>query len=172
MSTRSLFSLLTCIALTLSTAIVDAAVERLDDSASRQYSVSPQRTVLTPANALGDSFGAAQATSATLSFGRINYRLATAKYVGKRARIYLVIPQASSIVTTPAALKLEWRGARVFSNGAGHPGERVLVWQGVITGSWLDEDIDLTMHIDLRHLQTSARAAAGIESYFEIEASP
>jgi hypothetical protein len=172
MSTRTLPTFITCMALLLSASPTMAEVERLDDSGSRQYAVTPQRTVLTPANALGDSFGDAQATGATLSFGRINYRLATAKYVGRRARIYLVIPQANNVVTTPAALKLEWRGTRAFTSGAGRPGDRVLVWQGLIASAWLDEDIDLTLHIDLRHLQNSARATAGFESYFEIEASP
>ena len=176
MSTKTLAQLLAGLALFLVAAPTAAAVERLDDSGSRHYAVLPQRTVLTPANAsgvaFGDSLGASQATGATLSFGRINYRLATAKYMGKRARIYLVIPQATNVVTTPAALKLEWRGTRAFASGAGHPGDRVLVWQGVVASAWLDEDVELTLHVDLRHLQNSARATAGFESYFEIEASP
>ena len=180
MSTQILAPLFACVALLLAATPSASAVERLDDSGSRQYAVLPQRTVLTSANASGvassfvsgDGFGASQATGATLSFGRINYRLATARYVGKRARIYLVIPLASNVVTTPAALKLEWRGTRAFASGSGHPGDRVLVWQGVVTSAWLDEDVELTLHIDLRHLQNSARATAGFESYFEIEASP
>jgi len=172
MSARRTLELAAVIAFVLMPCVALAAIERLDDSGSRQYAVSPQRTVLTPANGLGDSFSTAQATGATLSFGRINYRLATAKYVGKRARIYLVIPQATNVVSTPAALKLEWRGTRAFASGAGHPGDRVLVWQGVVAGFWLDEDVELTMHIDLRHLHSSARATAGIESYFEIEVTP
>ena len=174
MSTQTLTPLFACVALLLAATPAASAVERLDDSASRQYAVLPQRTVLTSANASGVAFGdgASQATGATLSFGRINYRLATARYVGKRARIYLAIPLATNVVTTPAALKLEWRGTRAFASGSGHPGDRVLVWQGVVASAWLDEDVELTLHVDLRHLQNSARATAGFESYFEIEASP
>ena len=176
MSTQILAPLLAGLALFLVAAPSASAVERLDDSGSRQYAVVPQRTVLTSAHAsgvaFGDGLGASQATGATLTFGRINYRLATAKYIGKRARIYLVIPQATNVVTTPAALKLEWRGTRAFASGAGHPGDRVLVWQGVVASAWIDEDVELTLHVDLRHLQNSARTTAGFESYFEIEASP
>ena len=176
MSTQTLVPLFACVALLLAASSTASAVERLDDSSSRQYAVMPQRTVLTSANAsgiaFGDGSGASQATGATLTFGRINYRLATARYVGKRARIYLVIPQATNVVTTPAALKLEWRGTRAFASGSGHPGDRVLVWQGVVASAWLDEDVELTLQVDLRHLQNSARATAGFESYFEIEASP
>ena len=150
-----------------------ANIERLDDSASSQRRVSPQRVVFTPLRSPLDGFDAPNATHATVQFGRVNYRLNTARYVGKRARIFWVIPSASHLVNSPVALRVEWRGGRMIANGTGHAGERIAVWQGVVTSAVINEDIDLSMQIDLRRLQTgSARMGAAIESYFEIEVLP
>ena len=147
-----------------------ASAQRLDDSASSQRSVSPIRTVLTPARGASDGFNTPPPSHATLYFGRINYRLSTAQYVGKRARIYMVIPLATHIVNSPSGIKLEWRSARLFASGAGRPGDRVPVWQGTVPGAWLNEELDLTMQIELNRLQNGgARTSSGFESYFEIE---
>jgi hypothetical protein len=171
MSARTLLRGLIVVLLVLHGVSAVAAVAKLDDTTSAQHYVTPQRIALTPAQGLNDGFSGSDPTGASLYFGRVNYRLATSPYVGKRARIYFVIPPASQVVTTPAALTVEWRGARVLASGSGHPGDRVMVWQGVVTSPWLADDVELTMHIDLRHLQSNARTTAGFESYFEIEVS-
>jgi hypothetical protein len=165
-------TLMAAIAFMLAPTAAQAATERLDDTTSSRRLVSPQRTVFSPENAFTERFDAPAPTHATLYFGRVNYRLSTARYIGKRARIYLVIPLPAQLVNSPAGLKLEWRGARMLANGAGRPGDRVLVWQGVVSGEWVNEDIELSMQIELRHLSAGARASAGFESYFEIEVTP
>jgi hypothetical protein len=152
---------------------VSANIERLDDSASSQRRVSPQRVAFTPVRSPLDGFDAPNPTHATVQFGRVNYRLNTARYVGKKARIFWVIPSASHLVNSPAALRVEWRGGRMIANGSGHAGERIAVWQGVVTRNVISEDIELSMQIDLRRLQTgAARMGAAFESYFEIEVLP
>ncbi|MGL4230943.1 MAG: hypothetical protein ACRDAM_11140 [Casimicrobium sp.] len=148
-------------------------IERLDDNASSMRFVSPQRVIHSGFNAFADAIEATLPTHTTLHFGRVNYRLATAKYVGKKARIFFVIPHADRMVSAPSALRVEWRGGRTFANGSAFSGERIPVWQGVVTNSVLSEDIELTMQLDLHRLQPgSARMSANIESYFEIEVLP
>ena len=93
-----------------------AQVARLDDSASPRAQVQAD-------------FRQAQmldAQTLLLPFGRVEYRLATAPYVGRRARIYYVIPLAVAGLRSPSGLQVQWRGA-LFQSGMGRPGDRVVV---------------------------------------------
>lgn len=146
-----------------------ALTERLDDSASPRSRVESQTV-------LGDQgrliTGPTQPTMITLKFGRINYKLATAKFMGKQARIYYVVPPAIAGLRSPAGLKVEWRGNGIFSNGQARPGERNLVWTGTIRDAWMVEGLDVSMLVDLREIRLPPGATFGFESYFEIETLP
>jgi hypothetical protein len=173
MNTLTLFRSVAALVFAMIVTSASANIERLDDSASSQRRVSPQRTVFTPARSALDGFDAPNPTHATVQFGRVNYRLNTARFVGKKARIFWVIPSASHLVNSPAALRVQWRGGRMIANGTGYAGERIAVWQGVVPSTVINEDIELSMQLDLRRLQTgAARMGATIESYFEIEVLP
>lgn len=143
--------------------------ERLDDSASPRQQVEAPVVLADTGGLLADSIGA---TQAILKFGRVDYRLATAAYVGQEARIYYVIPAAINGLRTPAALTVEWRGTGRFASGSAHAGERVLVWSGRIEEAWLNEGLELTMRVNLRELELPEGADFGFESYFDIEVLP
>jgi len=144
-----------------------AQVERLDDSTSPRGQV--QATL--------DDGGIARPGStvtpfAQVNFGRIDYRLNTARYVGRRARIYYVLPAAVPGLRTPQAITVQWRGQGLFASGQGRPGERIPVWNGVVPGPWITESLDLSWRVDMRELRLSRGQPLGFEAYFEIELLP
>lgn len=139
-----------------------AAVSRLDDSASPRPQVRGDF-----ANAQG-----MDGNMVVLPFGRIEYRLATAPHVGRRARIFYVIPPAIVGLRSPAGLQVQWRAGGVFASGTGRPGDRVQVWTGVVQAPWMNETFDLTLRIDPRELRLPSGTALSFESIFEIETFP
>lgn len=146
-----------------------AQVERLDDSASPRNQVEAPQVLSDTGGLLMDSIGA---TQAVLRFGRVDYRLATAPYMGRDARIYYVIPADVAGLRSAAGLRVEWRGEGQFASGAAHPGDHVLVWTGRVEDEWMNEALNLTMQVDLQELELQEGADFGFESYFEIEVLP
>lgn len=135
---------------------------RLDDSASPRAHV----------NADFRQARMLDANTFVLPVGRVEYRLATAPYLGRRVRIYHVIPPAIAGLRSPAGLQVQWRGSGSFQSGAGRPGERVLVWSGVVQAPWINETLDLQWQFDPRLLQLPPGGALSVETYFEIETQP
>ena len=142
------------------------AAERLDDTASPRSRVPAQIVLSNEGRTLADSLNP---TTATARFGRIDYKLATARYIGKQAHIYYVIPAQIVGLRSPSGLRAEWRGYGTFTSGTARPGERQLVWTGVVPGAWMSESLDLSIQVDLRELQLPSNGQFGFESYFEIE---
>lgn len=147
----------------------DAAVLRLDDSAS-PHSRVPARIVL------GDdgrpfAHGRGNA-SITFKFGPVDYRLATAAFVGRRARIFYVVSPFVAGLASPDGLRIDWHGLGTFASGSARPGERTLVWSGIVNKAWLDESLDVTMHLDPRQYRPHRQVPFAVDSYFEIETLP
>ncbi|MEJ5151742.1 hypothetical protein [Comamonas sp. MYb396] len=139
-----------------------AQATRLDDSSS-------------PRAQVGADFRSAQMLdnqTISLPFGHVEYRLATAAYVGKQARIYYVIPLAVAGLRSPAGMQVQWRSSGQFQPGMGRPGDRVQVWTGVVRTPWITENFDLQLRIDRRELQMGQGGSLRFESYFEIETQP
>lgn len=145
------------------------AAERLDDSASPRSRVAAQVVMTDEGRPLADSRAP---TRAIVRFGRVEYKLATARYVGKQARIYYVVPALIPGLRSPAGLLVEWRTLGAFAGGTARPGERSLVWSGVVAQPWMQEALDLSFQVELRQLQLGRDGQLGFESYFEIEVSP
>ena len=145
------------------------AAERLDDSASPRSRVQARVVLSDEGRPLADS---QRPTFAQVTFGRVDYKLSTGRYVGRQARIYYVVPAFIAGLRSPAGLLVEWRGSGLFASGRARPGERSLVWSGVVPGPWMSEGLDLAFRVDLRELQLQRDGRFGFESYFEIEVSP
>ena len=141
---------------------VAAQVARLDDSASPRAEVQADFGHATPVDG----------HTVRVPFGRVEYRLATMPYIGKRARIYYVVPPQIPGLTTPGGLTVQWRASGRFAPGQAQPGMRAPVWTGVVQGPWLQESLDLDLLIDLRMLRLPGNAPLSFESYFEIEVLP
>ncbi|WP_312807357.1 hypothetical protein [Comamonas sp.] len=108
----------------------------------------------------------------SLPFGRVEYRLATAAYMGRQARIYYVIPLAVAGLRSPVGMQVQWRSSGLFQGGMGRPGDRVLVWTGTVRAPWITESFDLQLRLDQRQLQIGRGGSLRFESYFEIETQP
>lgn len=140
-----------------------ARAERLDDSGSPRTRV--QATLDMGMREPGAPY-------AWVSFRGVEYRLATASYIGRRARIYHVIPAFVSGLRSPAGLLVEWSGNGAFAAGSAMAGERRLVWAGVVSGPWMDERLDLRLRLDLREWRPVAGRPFEVESHFDIEVMP
>ncbi len=160
---------LTTIFFLLSTLPAQALPERLDDSASPRGMVQAPRVLSNTGGLLEDSL---DATHAILEFGRVEYRLNTAAFIGQQARIYYVIPADVTGLLSPSGLDVSWYGNGLFANGSGHPGDRVLVWSGSVESGMLSESLNLTMRLALQELRLPDGANFGLESFFEIETLP
>lgn len=150
-----------------------AAMERLDDAAS------PRAIVQSPNMASEHGYplnqfvpGAPAAQRGIVDFGRIEYRLATSRYVGKNARIYFVVPSSIVGLKSPQGLLVSWRSEGSFASGSGRPGERVLVWSGTVRQAIMSEALSLRMEFELRELLPQAQKGIAVECYFEIETGP
>ncbi|HSW16326.1 MAG TPA: hypothetical protein VLJ86_03810 [Ramlibacter sp.] len=144
-----------------------AQIERLDDSASPRaqvHAVVEDSGVARP--------GTPDSPVVRVSFGRIQYRLATARHVGRRARIYYVIPAGIPGLRTPSALQVTWRSEGLFASSQGRPGERIPVWNGIVRDAWMNESFDIGWQLDLRELRLPRGAQLGFEAYFDIETLP
>lgn len=146
-----------------------AQSERLDDSASPRSRVDAPLLLSNTGGLLKDS---PDATQAILKFGRVDYRLATAAYVGKRARIYYVVPASIPGLMNPSGMRLEWRANGLFADGFTRAGNRALVWSGKVDDVWISESLDLTLYVDLAALRLSLGENFGFEAWFEIEVLP
>lgn len=105
-------------------------------------------------------------------FGRIDYRLATGAYVGRRARIFYVVPPVINGLLSPAGFTVQWQGGHLFANGTARPGERRQVWSGVVREAFMGDTLDLSLALDARQLRPVQNANLGFESTFEIELLP
>ena len=139
---------------------VHAVTQRLDDSQSpRQRVESPVvKFNKTPYDDTGP-------THADIRFGWVEYRLNTARYVGKSARIYYVVPMNIANLAAPRGLRVDWKTRNGFAAGSARPGDRVLVWSGVVKSAMVEDSFDLSMTAELAYV----RGRLGFESYFEIE---
>ena len=153
----------------LAAACACGAAQRLDDSTSPRSRVAAQVVLSNEGRPLADTF---DATSATVRFGRVDYRLATSRFVGKAARIYYVVPSFIQGLRSPAGLRVEWKGYGQLASGSARPGERQLVWSGTIRDPWMVASLDLGYQVELRELQLSRDGNLAFETYFEIETSP
>jgi hypothetical protein len=150
---------------------VMARTERLDDSASPRAVVTAPPMLSEFGQPLNVAPRGPEPQFGIVKFGRIDYKLATAKYIGKAARIYFVIPAAIPGLRTPQGLRVDWLATGAFASGSARPGERALVWTGTVRDAFINEGLTMTMQVELRQL---LRASSGLafESYFEIEVSP
>jgi hypothetical protein len=107
-----------------------------------------------------------------VAFGRIEFRLTTGPYVGRKARIHFVIPPVIEGLRSPAGVQVQWRGGHLFADGLARPGERRQVWSGVVRDTFMSDSLELSLELDAQRLRVLPGANLGFESYFEIEVLP
>jgi hypothetical protein len=98
----------------------------------------------------------------------LEVRLATAKFVGKQARVYMVVPDFVPGLRSPSGMRVEWRTRGKLLGGSALPGTRALVYDGLIGQAILGDYLDMTLYLDARFLDRGLR----FEPYFEIDVAP
>lgn len=91
---------------------------------------------------------------------RVNVRLATTPWLGKTAKIYMVLPTETS-----GAVKIDWNGHGLLHDGQLKPGGRTLVYSGVIRERRMEDVLDVQIEADGIRLSRPQQ----LKFHFEIE---
>jgi hypothetical protein len=82
----------------------------------------------------------------------VEVRLNTAAYEGKRARIYLRLPRVIDGFISTESFLLSWKTDRIFYPGSVRPGNRTLLYDGVVESPVLVEIFTFSLEVDARFL--------------------
>jgi hypothetical protein len=91
---------------------------------------------------------------------RVNVRLATAPWLGKTAKIFMVLPTETS-----GAVKINWNSHGLLQDGQLQPGGRTLVYKGVIREQRMEDVLDVQIEADGIRLSRPQQ----LKFHFEIE---
>jgi hypothetical protein len=92
---------------------------------------------------------------------KVNVRLDTRKWVGRPARIYMVMP-----VEGAGLVVAEWQTQGRLLGGRLIPGERALVFSGNIPSPWLEDTMRVQLTADSRKMTESP---ARLSFHFEMD---
>ncbi len=91
---------------------------------------------------------------------RVNVRLATTPWIGKTAKVYMLLPAESA-----SSIKIKWRSQGHLLEGQLTPGGRTLVYAGPIRDARLEDVFDINIEADGAALSSVQR----LRFYFEID---
>ena len=89
----------------------------------------------------------------------VEVRLDTSNYIGKKARIYLALPRQIDGFNGSQGFSLTWRTTGIFASGQTSPGNRALIFEGLIGASLLTEIFTFTLKLDANRLTGKLRYA-------------
>jgi len=89
----------------------------------------------------------------------VEVRLNTSTYIGKKARIYLALPSQIDGFNGSQGFSLTWKTTGIFSSGATSPGNRALIFEGLIGSSLLTEFFTFILKLDANRLTGKLRYA-------------
>ncbi len=95
----------------------------------------------------------------------VEVRLNTAAYVGRQARIFLVVPAFLPGLVSEAGMRMSWSTRGHFAPGAISPGQRVVLFSGLVTEPEMSDFLDLSIVLDSRLMS----GAVNVEMSYEIE---
>jgi hypothetical protein len=100
-----------------------------------------------------------------LARASVEVRLKTEAYVGRNARIFLVLPTLANTGALPQDMLVEWRTRGTLRAGIGAPGSRTLLFEGRIKANITGDWFDFYVTADSRTLGSNVQ----FEPYFDIE---
>lgn len=155
--------------LCLAAASVQAqGIHRLDSAASPRQQVAALSVLDENGHPLASNPFAQQAHA---FFGRVEYRVATAAFVGQRVRISLVMPPHVMGLRRADGLLFHWTGVDGTLSGQASPGQQRLIWSGRIDEAFTSLAIELGIQVDLSAMVDNA-GLVGVEPSFELELLP
>lgn len=116
----------------------------------------------------GEGLSADETNAMVATIPNLEFRLDTSAYVGKRARIYLVIPDIVPGLRSPTGMRVQWTSRGSLLGGSASPGQRTLVYEGPVQRPTMQEALDLTVHLDARYFERGLR----FDPVFEIDVAP
>ena len=126
--------------------------QRIDDSATVVLDSAPAMSwrSLTPKSR----------DNAIIGRTRVNVKLATAPWIGKPGKIYMVLP-----AETTGSVKVAWRTQGVLLDGQLAAGGRTLVYSGTIREQRIEDILEVQIEAD----GTRVRNAQQLRFHFEID---
>lgn len=145
------------------------AQHRLDSSASPRQQVAAVQVL----DERGQPFGLNPfAQQAHAHFGRVEFRLSTVAFIGRRARIDLVLAPQVPGLRNLSGLTYHWRGLDGTLSGQVVPGQRHALWSGVIDQAFTSLSVELGMRLDVSAMGDWPGGNFGVEPAFELELLP
>ncbi len=89
----------------------------------------------------------------------VEVRLNTSGYIGKKGRIYLALPRQIDGFNGSQGFSLAWKTTGIFVSGATSPGNRALIFEGLIGSPLLTEFFTFTLKLDANRLTGKLRYA-------------
>jgi hypothetical protein len=89
----------------------------------------------------------------------VEVRLNTSSYIGRRARIYLALPRQIDGFNGNRGFSLAWKTTGIFVSGATSPGNRALIFEGLIGSPLMTEFFTFTLKLDANRLTGKLRYA-------------
>lgn len=161
--------LLICLLMISATQVSAQTIHRLDSSASPRQQVAAVQVL----NENGLPFAQTPfSREAHAQFGRVEYRLATAAFVGRRVRIDLVLPPNVPGLRRASGLVFHWRGLDGALSGQVQPGQRLALWTGTIEQALTTLSIELGMRLDTSAIGNWNGGSFGVEPSFELAVLP
>lgn len=113
----------------------------------------------------GDNLTSEQINALIAEATGIELRFDVNRFVGKNVRIHMTLPPTVKGLRGSSGFRAEWRTRGKFISGSIAPGNRTLVYQGVVATREINEIFDFTLHLDARSFQ----GGLGFDPVFEIE---
>lgn len=151
------YKIITTLVVLLSFSLASQAAEVLDDSQSpkKQFNIRFEwENQENLASVSKDEFFLLKA-----HIPDVEVRLNTSCYIGKNARIYLTLPSQIDGFNGSQGFSLTWKTTGIFASGATSPGNRALIFEGVIGSSLLTEFFTFTLKLDANRLTGKLRYA-------------
>ena len=152
-----LYKIVSTVSALLAISISSLAAEVLDDSQSpkKQFNVRFEWEKQENLSSLSkDEFFLLKA-----HIPDVEVRLNTSNYIGKKVRIYLAIPSQVDGFNGSQGFSLTWKTTGIFASGMTSPGNRALIFQGLIESPLLTEFITFTLKLDANRLTGKLRYA-------------
>ncbi|MEN8204713.1 MAG: hypothetical protein ABFS24_01760 [Pseudomonadota bacterium] len=143
--------------------VLPACAERLDDSLSTQQQFDLDLDWKQTRNT--ENLDERELNALTARARRVEIRLNTRRFVGKRGKIFIRLPINIRGTGDSSALRMSWQTNGLFSNGAITAGNRAKLFEGEITEPVMSDVFDITFDIDARQVYNNLR----FQPLFDIE---
>lgn len=144
-------------------AALPASAERLDDSLSTQQQFDLDLNWKQQRNT--EDLNERELNALTARAHRVEIRLNTKPYIGKRGKIFISLPIDIRGTGDSTALRMSWTTNGVFSNGSITAGNRAKLFEGEISDTVMGDVFDITFDIDARQVYNNLR----FQPVFDIE---